>query len=78
MQPSVPDYKIVREKEANMRTKAKRNFDLRHRANILDPLLPGEEVWISGRRDSGVIVEQTQYPRSYNVATPTGVIRSNR
>ena len=29
----------------------------------LDPLLPGQ-VWISERRDSGVIVEQSQSPRS--------------
>ena len=30
----------------------------------LDPLLPGRQVWMSGRRDSGVIVEQSQSPRS--------------
>ena len=30
----------------------------------LDPLLPGQQVWMSGRRDSGVIVEQSQSPRS--------------
>ena len=30
----------------------------------LDPLLPGLQVWMSGRRDSGVIFEQSQFPRS--------------
>ena len=75
LQPSVPEYSVVHEKEtANI----KRNFDVRHRANILDPLLPGQQVWISGRRDSGVIVEQSQSPRSYIVSTPTGDLRRNR
>ena len=34
------------------------------RIATLDPLLPGRQVWISGRRGSGVIFEQSQSPRS--------------
>ena len=30
----------------------------------LDPLLPGQQVWMSGRTDSGVIVAQLLSPRS--------------
>jgi len=78
LQPSVPDYTVVCEKEIKVKHNAKKNFDIRHRANILEPLLPGQQVWILGRRDSGVIVEQTEIPRSYHVSTPTGVIRRNR
>ena len=61
-----------------MKASMKRNFDIHHRANTLDPLSPGQQVWISGRRDSGVVVEQSQSPRSYIVATPTGDVRRNR
>ena len=78
LQPSVPEYSVVHEKETIRKANIKRNFDVRHRANILDPLLPGQQVWISGRRDSGVIVEQSQSPRSYIVSTPTGDLRRNR
>jgi len=74
----VPDYNVVCEKEMKVKHNAKKNFDIHHRAIILEPLLPGQQVWISGRRDSGVIVEQTEIPRSYHVSTPTGVIRKNR
>ena len=35
-------------------------------------------MWISGRGDSGVIVDQAQPPRSYVVSTPTGIIWRNR
>ena len=58
LKPSIPDYNVVREKETKMKNNAKKNFDIRHRTNILEPLLPGQQVWISGRSDSGVIVEQ--------------------
>ena len=30
----------------------------------LDSLLPGQLVWMSGKRDSGIIVEQSQYSTS--------------
>ena len=78
LQPSVPEYSVIHEKETMRKANIKRNFDVRHRANILDPLLPGQQVWISGSRDSGVIVEQSQSPRSYIVSTPTGDLRRNR
>ena len=78
LQPSIPEYSVVSEKEAMRKANIKRNFDVRHRANTLDPLPAGQQVWISGRRDGGVIVEQSQSPRSYIVSTPTGDLRRNR
>ena len=30
----------------------------------LDPLLPGQQIWILGRTGSGVIIEHSQSPRS--------------
>ena len=78
LQPSVPEYSVVCEKKTMRKANIKRNFDVRHRANTLDPLLPGQQVWISGRRDGGVVVDQSQSPRSYIVSTPTGDLWRNR
>ena len=61
-----------------MKANMKRNFDVRHMTHALDPLPPGQQVWISGRRDSGVVVEQSRPPRSYIVSTPNGDLRRNR
>ena len=52
LQPAIPEYNVFREKETMMKANMKRNFDVRHRAHALDPLPPGQQVWISGRRDS--------------------------
>ena len=44
LQSSVSEYGVVHEKETMRKANIKRNFDVRHRANILDPLLPGQQV----------------------------------
>ena len=49
----------------------KANFDVRHRADVLDPLDPGQSVWITGRRDSGIVVQPTEASRFYLVSTQT-------
>ena len=77
LKPSVPDYAEVREKEVKRKTDNKTNFDVRHGADLLDPLDPGQSVWIAGRRDSGIVVQPTEAPRSYLVSTPTGIVRRN-
>ena len=76
--PSVPDYSIVRERETKQQNDNKANFNTRHRARNLEPLDPGQPVWITGRRDSGVVIQPAETPRSYLVSTPTGTVRRNR
>ena len=46
----------------------------------LDPLLPEQQVWISERRDIGVIVEHNHNYQDHNyiVSTPMGELRRNR
>ena len=46
LQPQIPDFTIVKNKEEEQRRKQKKVFDSRHAAKDLDPPLPGEEVWI--------------------------------
>ena len=45
------------------KTKSKKIFVIQQIAT-LDPLLPGQRVWMTGRRDSGVVVAQLLSPRS--------------
>ena len=73
----MPDTTEVRKKEAAAKQRQKDNFDRLHRARSLEPLEPGDPVWITDRRSSGVVVEQTA-PRSYNVMTSSGEFRRNR
>ena len=46
----------------------------------LDPLLPGQQVWMLGRRNSGVIVAELLYllDHNYIVSTSMGEMRRNR
>ena len=45
------------------KAKSKKIFAIEQIAT-LDPLLPGQQVWMLGRRDSGVIVAELLSPRS--------------
>ena len=60
LKPAVPDYAEVRVKEVIRKIDNKTNFDIRHHADLLDPLHPGQSVWITGRRDSGIVVQLTE------------------
>ena len=60
LQPSISEYSILCERETMRKANSKKILirGIEHIAT-LDPLLPGQQVWISGRRDSGVTVEQS-------------------
>lgn len=77
LKPFVPDYETVKRKEDDAKRKQKEHFDIRHRVRNLDPLLPGDLVWIPDHNTSGTVVQSTA-TRSYQVSTPTGSIRRNR
>ena len=75
--PSVPDYNIIDNKETQYKNDNKRNFDSHHRVIPLDPLDSGQSLWITGRRNSGVVIQPAATPRLYVVSTPTGSVRRN-
>ena len=77
LKPSIPKERVVREKERKLKKKNKRNFDNRHKARDLQPLQPGDTVWIPENKSDGTIVEQSN-PRSYTVRVQGGTIRRNR
>ena len=74
LQPKLPNKRTLQSKEDDMRNKQKANYNCRHRARNLEPLLPGETVWLPDRESSGTVVEESS-PWSYTVQTPNGQFR---
>ena len=77
MQPSVPDFSLIQAQEEEKRRNQKRVFDARHAVHDLDPLVPGDEVWVPDHNTTGNVIEPIA-PRSYHVSIPTGIVRRNR
>ncbi len=77
LQPKMPDYGLLARREREMRMLQKPTFDQRHKAHRLDPLAPGDLVWIPQNQTEGTVVTEVA-PRSYQVTTPSGVLRRNR
>ena len=77
LKPRLPDESSLREKEEESRGKQKVNFDKHHRARGLELLTPGDQVWIPDHKTNGTVVKLVA-PRSYQVSTPTGLLRRNR
>ena len=76
--PTWPQIVTVREKEQNINKRQKNNHDARHGAKVLQLLEPQDKVWIPDRKESGMIREKVEIPRSYIAETPTGSVRRNR
>ena len=77
LQPKLPDQIALREKENEIRRRQQSNFNHRHKAKVLEPLLPGETVWIPDRNTTGTVTKETAV-RSYEVQTEGGRYRRNR
>ncbi|CAB4025773.1 Transposon Ty3-G Gag-Pol poly, partial [Paramuricea clavata] len=76
--PQLPNQKLFIEKEEVYRSKQKKNFDNRHKAQPLKPLPPGATVYITDMDCTGTIIRPSKKPRSYLVDTPTTVVKRNR
>ena len=71
LKPAIPDYSALEEEEKKRQEQQRSNYNDRHRARELSPLLPGDHVWITDQQTEGTIV-QSSTPRSYHVDTDTG------
>ena len=80
--PTVPAQLMpswqLRDKDASLKARQKKNFDKRHFATNLSDLSPGERVWLPDRRVEGTVLDKVGTPRSYAVETPNGELRRNR
>ena len=65
-------------REEKYQEKYKKNFDRRHKASNLTPLMEGEMVWITDLRRHGQIMKKLKEPRSYLVETDKRTVRRNR
>ena len=74
LQPSVPDFSLLKAREEERKRNQKRVFDSRHAVHDLDPLFPGDEVWVPDHNITGHVIEPIA-PRSYHVSIPTGIVR---
>ena len=76
--PKLPNQELFKEKEEVYRSKQKKNFDNRHKAQQLKHLPSGATVYITDMDCTGTIIRPSKKPRSYLVDTPTTVVRRNR
>ena len=60
-----------------MRDQMKRNFDSHHKAAPLQPLNPGDIVWIPEDDSEGIVIEETS-SRSYTVQRQNRTLQRNR
>ena len=78
LRPAVPDLSLVRRREEQMRQQAEQNYNRRHGARDLEPLSPGQTVWIPDRQEESEVLQEAG-TRSYEVQTSDGgVYRRNR
>ena len=78
LKPVVPDYALLREREEQYRNRVQNNYDRHHGVRDLEPLSPGQTVWIPDREEEAQVVQETDTPRSYEVQTSEGTYRRNR
>ena len=78
LRPAVPDISLVRRREEQMRQQAEQNYNRRHGVRDLEPLSPGQTVWIPDRQEEAEVLQEAG-TRSYKVQTSDGgVYRCNR
>ncbi len=78
LNPVLPDYYALEAKERVKRGNDAKSFNKRHGTRNLEPLVPGEDVWITDARVQGTVLSTHNTPRSYIVQVPHGTLRRNR
>ncbi|CAB4007185.1 Transposon Ty3-G Gag-Pol poly [Paramuricea clavata] len=78
LHPKCVDVQKLQQKEDASKLKQKQYFDSKHLAKPLQPLSPRTEVQISTHHEPGVIRQETENTRQYEVETPTETIKRNR
>ncbi|KAK7146442.1 hypothetical protein R3I93_014019 [Phoxinus phoxinus] len=78
LNPVLPDYYALEAKEREKRGNDEKSFNKRHGARNLEPLVPGEDVWITDARVQGTVLSTHNTPRSYIIQVPQGRLRRNR
>lgn len=78
LKPKLPDHKQVKQKLQKEKEVQKKNYDNRRKANKeLEELETGTRVWIVTEKKEGIVTKKRDEPRSYEIQTDSGVIRSS-
>ena len=77
LKPAVPDQSLLRKREEQYRERTQRNYDQHHGVRELEPLSPGQNVWIPDSGEEAQVLQEAG-TRSYDVQTSEGVYRRNR
>ena len=73
--PTVIDPSLVAQKDANLKSRQKCNFDERHGTRELNRLHAGDNVWVSDRQSSDIVTYTEEFtPRSYTVDIGNGTL----
>ena len=75
--PAIPDLSLLREREEQYKARVQNNYDQHHGVIELEPLDPGQKVWIPDRGEEAHVVQEAG-TWSYQVQTPEGTYRRNR
>lgn len=68
-----------KQKESEKKIKQKHYCDSRHRIKELQPLQPGDPVWVSSERKPATVrAQQPDQPRSYTLEASGSIVRRNR
>uniref|UniRef100_A0A3B3DJS6 Integrase catalytic domain-containing protein n=1 Tax=Oryzias melastigma TaxID=30732 RepID=A0A3B3DJS6_ORYME len=78
LDPTLPDYHALEAKEREKRQNDANIFDKRHKSRNLEPLVPGEKVWVTDAKAQGTVISAHKTPRSYYIQGPQGTLRRNR
>ncbi|XP_064475825.1 uncharacterized protein LOC135389723 [Ornithodoros turicata] len=78
LDPTQPDHRAFKAKDASLKVKQTTYYNRRHRAAPLTSLTLGGEVWVSDLKCWGRVLSPAQRPRSFVVEVPTGTVQRNR
>ena len=76
-EPRVPEMTEVRARDKQSKARQKWNHDTHRGARELQPLIPGDKVWIPQRQSEGEVQSEVA-PQSYSVESGGETIRRNR
>ena len=79
LEPSWAGIENWKRDESERKIKQKQYYDARHGVKELQPLQPGDRVWVQSENKPGTVrVQQSDQPRSYTVETSGSLLRRNR
>ena len=78
LKPCIPDYEVLRKKEAEYRRNMQENYNRRHGVVQGAEFAKGEKVWLPDMNSEGRVIRHHETPRSLVIQTPKSQVRRNR